>query len=248
MFNWISSFSPATWSAIAALTSSVTSVLTYTYTRKKDFMFLIPRLIQHDFNYTVPFQSKDDDYSELSYDLYNSDTLHLTLSNVSPTKIFNLDIDVEVIKNDSYKKLINYTNEGKTRYFKLEQDISGKWNYGFRGVFGVTFKSNMHQNIFNSEQEINVTLPSCIWMLIEGYNIYMSEVVEEVKPDVETGKGMEKVKNKSIMPLKLKANISYTHSLTKKDVNFNTDIILNFKYSIWGNTSIYISAKELPQK
>ena len=44
MFNWISSFSPATWSAIAALTSSVTSVLTYTYTRKKDFMFLASTL------------------------------------------------------------------------------------------------------------------------------------------------------------------------------------------------------------
>lgn len=245
----IKSIPPNYLSFFAALASAITAILTYLSNKKKDINFLVPRLFLHKFNKNYLYNVTPDEHVRFSSEEYLSDKYHLTFTNISNSKLYDLNVNIQIEEDSNVNKFINYIDNNESYYFFLEKDENGEESYSFEKVLGVEYETDFHKNILSSEGEINITLPSFIWMIIDGYNIYMKNFIDRLNPSLSTEEKANKVKNESSIKLNLKLNISYTHSLTKKNViiDQNFPIYLELSYP-WVNTQVSWNALQLPQK
>lgn len=249
IWKLIKSISPTYLSFFAALASAITAFLTYKSTKKKDEVFLVPRLFIHKFNENYLYNVKPDEHFKFSDEEYLSDKYHLTFTNISNSKLYDLSINIQIEEDDNVNKFINYIDNNESNYFFLEKDENGNESYSFEKVLGVKYETDFHKNILSSEGEINVTLPSSIWMIIDGYNIHMTKYMNNLDPNLSPKEAAHKVKIESSIKIYLKLNISYTHSLTKKNIIINKKVPIHIEYSFpWANTRICWKALHLPRK
>ena len=160
-----------------------------------------------------------------------------------------MSINIQIEEDYNVNKFIKYIDNNESNYFFLEKDENGKESYSFEKVLGVKYETDFHKNILSSEEEININLPSFIWMIIDGYNMHMTKYIKNLDPSLSLKETERKTKIESSINIYLKLNISYTHSLTKKNIIINKKVPVHLEYSFpLANTRVCWNALHLPQK
>ncbi|MBF2307730.1 hypothetical protein [Staphylococcus hominis] len=249
IWKLIKSISPTYLSFFAAFASAITAFLTYKSNKKKDEVFLVPKLFLHKFNQYYSYPSQYNRHSSFTIKDFKSNKLHLTLTNISKSKIFDLNISVKLEVSNKTKKLINYIWNNKLNSFFINQDENGEPYYFFNHTLGVSYEEKIHKNILFSEEEITLTLPNALWMIIDGYNVYMYEFICKLDSTLAEKELIKAIEHTSSQSFDVMLNISYTHSLTKKTIIIERKLPINLKFVYHnGKTNISWEALQLTQK
>lgn len=208
------------WSAIASIFSAISAILMLVITlrifkwdSKRDFIDYVPQLFIRSENKIIIHPV----FSESSLaNFIVEDPFQISLVNIGDKKIVDLEVKSEVIKNESYLKLLSYVEESRERYIHFyEKDFS------YQGTIGVVYKLNCKTDLIDGNDIISMNMPGSFHIALVGYNLMALN---------KSSENIDKIN------LDFKISISYNHAFTDERVRQTG--ILNINFSHFDNNTI----------
>lgn len=187
------------FSSIIALISLFSSIRARKYQKNKDNNLLKPQLLLESQKKSII------DYIGINSDIEGQKKLErynvlLNLINITEVKIIDLFVSINVVKNDTFKYLLDKALKEKENNFYSEIDAFGKIFYSWDKVFGMPEQTEKKVSILEGGKSFELELPGIFSALLLGA-MYANR----------------KNFKKNDFEIEFDINISYNHALTKKN-------------------------------